>query len=303
MKTIIHILLALVSTHIFSACNAQIKNQKIETVHIFGNCGMCEKTIEKAGYIKKVAKVDWSQDSKMATLTYDSVKTNQDEILKRIALSGYDSDKFLAPDDVYAELPACCQYERPKKETAKADIQDKKTESSTSAVVHNEHQLDHEHQVENKDKEEPELVQKTTSIQTVFESYFALKNVLVKSDAKSASNQAIQLMKSMEAVNMKSLKEGEHTVWMQVLENLKKDAAAISSLDDVAIQRKSFSSLSQNMYKLLKATQPEQPVYLQHCPMYDDGKGADWLSQENVVKNPYYGAEMLSCGKVTEIIK
>ena len=35
----------------------------------------------------------------------------------------------------------------------------------------------------------------------------------------------------------------------------------------------------------------------------NDGKGADWLSKENVVKNPYYGSMMLGCGKVTETIK
>ena len=84
----------------FTACNAQIKNSKTETVKIYGNCGMCETTIEKAGNLKKTAEVDWNKDTKIATITYDEKKTNQDEILKRIALSGYDSDKFLAPDDV-----------------------------------------------------------------------------------------------------------------------------------------------------------------------------------------------------------
>src|SRR5574343_1969331 len=96
----------------FSSCNAQIKNAKTETVKIYGNCEMCEKTIEAAGNVKKVAEVDWNKDSKMATITYDSTKTNQNEILKRIALAGYDSDKFLAPDDVYSKLAGCCQYER-----------------------------------------------------------------------------------------------------------------------------------------------------------------------------------------------
>ena len=51
------------------AVNAQIKNAKTETVKIYGNCGMCETKIENAGNIKKVAKVDWDQDSKTATLT------------------------------------------------------------------------------------------------------------------------------------------------------------------------------------------------------------------------------------------
>ena len=102
--------------------NAQIKNSKTETVKIYGNCGMCETKIEKAGTIKKVATVDWNQETQMATLTYDATKTNQDEILKRIALAGYDSDKFLAPDDVYNNLHGCCQYDRVAKVPVKAEI-------------------------------------------------------------------------------------------------------------------------------------------------------------------------------------
>jgi copper chaperone CopZ len=50
---------------------AQIKNAKTETVKIYGNCGMCKATIEKAGNVKKVASVEWNKDTKMATLTYD----------------------------------------------------------------------------------------------------------------------------------------------------------------------------------------------------------------------------------------
>jgi hypothetical protein len=43
------------------------KNSKTETVKIFGNCGMCETKIEKAGQ-KNIAAVDWDKDTKMATL-------------------------------------------------------------------------------------------------------------------------------------------------------------------------------------------------------------------------------------------
>jgi hypothetical protein len=62
-------------------------------------------------------------------------------------------------------------------------------------------------------------------------------------------------------------------------------------------------ALSKNMYTLMKASNLEKPVYYQHCPMYNDGNGANWISKENVVKNPYYGSQMLSCGKVVETIK
>ena len=34
-----------------TSCEAQVKNAKTETVKIYGNCGMCEKTIETAGNV------------------------------------------------------------------------------------------------------------------------------------------------------------------------------------------------------------------------------------------------------------
>jgi hypothetical protein len=40
----------------------------------------------------------------MATLIYDSKITNKDEILKRIALVGYDSEKFHAEEAAYTRF-------------------------------------------------------------------------------------------------------------------------------------------------------------------------------------------------------
>jgi copper chaperone CopZ len=107
---------------------AQIKNAKTESVKIFGNCGMCESKIEKAGNQKDIASVDWDKDSKMATVTYDSKTTNKNEILKRIAAAGYDSEEFHAEDAAYTKLPGCCQYDRAPsvKEENKSTV-DKKT--------------------------------------------------------------------------------------------------------------------------------------------------------------------------------
>ena len=93
-------------------CKAQIQNSKTNTLKILGNCGMCQSRIEKAGNIKDVAVVQWDKTKKNAVLTYDSTKTNPDEILKRIALAGHDSEKFVANAEAYSNLPECCQYDR-----------------------------------------------------------------------------------------------------------------------------------------------------------------------------------------------
>lgn len=96
----------------FSSCDAQVKNAKTITTKVWGNCGMCKKTIETAGNKKKVATVVWNKDTKQAKITYDSTKTTLDVVLKRIANAGYDNEKFVANDKVYNNLHGCCQYER-----------------------------------------------------------------------------------------------------------------------------------------------------------------------------------------------
>ena len=110
--------------------NAQIKNEKTAEVKISGNCGMCKKNIEKAGNVSNVAAVKWDMESKMAKISYDSTKTNQDEILKRIASAGYDSEKFKATDEQYNKLHGCCQYDREASATTDTDKSDKKEDHS-----------------------------------------------------------------------------------------------------------------------------------------------------------------------------
>lgn len=271
----------------FTSCEAQIKNTKTETVKIYGNCEMCEKTIEKAGNLNKIAKVDWDTDTKIAILTYDSLKTNTNEILKRIALAGYDSDIFLAPNDTYSKLPKCCQYDRVAKIPAKEEIKPEATNENQS----------------NLDSNSSAEVQDKNQLQAIFDTYFLVKNALVKSDGNSAATNTTALLSLINAVKMEELAKDVHIVWMKVLKNLKADSKAISETKDIKIQRDYFDTLSVNMYQLIKISKPETPIYYQNCPMANDGKGANWLSKENAIKNPYYGSMMLTCGKTIETIK
>lgn len=268
-------------------CNAQTKNKKTETVKIYGNCGMCESTIEKAGNLKNQSNVDWDKETKMAAISYDSLKTSKEEILKRIALSGYDSDAFLAPDDTYSSLPSCCQYERAKKITAKMD----ESNMDMKAKDHSMHS--------NKMME----MQESNPLSAVFDNYFAIKDALVKTDGNTASAKAKDLLLAINAVKMETLKMEVHMVWMKVLKNLKKDTEYIADTKEVSQQRAHFNTLTKYLYDLMKVSKQETPTYYQFCPMANEGKGANWLSKEETIKNPYYGSQMLSCGKTVETIK
>ncbi|MBI1228457.1 MAG: DUF3347 domain-containing protein [Bacteroidetes bacterium] len=290
-------IMALIS---FTACNAQIKNATTEAVIIAGNCGMCESTIEKAGNAKNAALVDWDKDTKQATLKYDVTKTKRDEILKRIALAGYDNQSFLAPDEAYAKLPACCQYDRLKKTPAKM-------EDTITSEPHEHNMMEHGHATEMKAEkmvEKPSSAsQKSDPLASVFEQYFALKDALVGSDAKMAASHSKALNTAINAVKMSELSQETHMVWMKVMKDMAANSALIGDANDVEKQRQYFIPLSQNMYELIKVNKMKAPVYYQFCPMANDGKGANWLSKENEVKNPYYGDMMLNCGKTVETIQ
>ena len=41
-------------------------------------------------------------------------------------------------------------------------------------------------------------------------------------------------------------------------------------------------------------------VYLVHCPMAFQNRGASWLQDNDLVANPYYGATMLRCADRVE---
>ena len=279
-----------------SACSAQIQNAKTETVKISGNCGMCESKIEKSGSIKNASKVDWDRETKMATISYNPEKTSKDEILKRIALAGYDNEAYLAPDEAYNNLDGCCQYDR----TMKTMSVSTTSEMSGTKVAPDETQHHPEGAVTTTTAS---TVSTPTHLQGVYDSYFALKDALVKSDASAASANGTALLAALKAVDMHKLASEEHMQWMNIQTAMIADAEQISLTKDLEKQRGYFVTLSTNMYSLMKTSDLETPVYFQHCPMANDGKGADWLSKESGIKNPYYGSMMLTCGKTVETLK
>ncbi len=109
------IMLTLVFLTISSITAKEKTPTKTETIKVWGNCEMCESTIEKA--TKKVAgvvKADWDVDKKKLTVTYKPSETTNETIQKAIAAVGYDTENFTADDKAYANLHACCQYDRKK---------------------------------------------------------------------------------------------------------------------------------------------------------------------------------------------
>jgi copper chaperone CopZ len=266
------------------SCKAQMNNEKTEIVTVTGNCGMCKSTIEKAGNAKGVATVSWDKETKLATLMYDSLKTNRSAILKRIAIAGYDSEEFLAPMEAYDNLPGCCKYARtflPNSVMTESEKEEK------LPIV----------------EEEKKVIVEGTNLQPFYLAYFQLKEALVGTNGTKAAEMAGEMQMLISSLNMNLFSEEGKAVWQKKRAEITDNVEHISGSKDVKHQRDHFVFLSQDMVLLMKAEKFDQMVYIQHCPMANNGKGADWLSLDKTIKNPYYGNQMLSCGSTTETIK
>jgi copper chaperone CopZ len=87
--------------------------EKTEKFKVYGNCGMCEKRIEKAASaVDGVSKADWNKETKKLDVTFDDAKTDLDKIEVAIANVGHDTPRHKAKKEVYDKLPGCCKYDR-----------------------------------------------------------------------------------------------------------------------------------------------------------------------------------------------
>ncbi|MER3320045.1 MAG: efflux RND transporter periplasmic adaptor subunit [Allomuricauda sp.] len=142
------------------------------------------------------------------------------------------------------------------------------------------------------------------ALQPLFTNYIDMKEALTKDDMEGAKTAGAKILKTLEGVNM-SLYTGEsHNVWMGLSSDLKNTLQHVQHFKTLEDIRKPFQQVSSTMIDLEKTFSPyNKSLYVMHCPMANNNKGADWLSTTKEVKNPYYGEAMLTCGEVKEEIQ
>ncbi len=110
MKTLSFCAVLLISIFSFNSSLAQ--TAKTETIKVWGNCGMCKTTIEKAAKQAGAKTANWNEDSKELQVSYAVNKTSSVKIQEAIARSGYDTQEFTADQKAYDKLHSCCKYDR-----------------------------------------------------------------------------------------------------------------------------------------------------------------------------------------------
>ena len=123
-------------------------------------------------------------------------------------------------------------------------------------------------------------------------------------NVEGAKKVAVSMQDNLSKINMSIFTGESHTVWMKFSSNLKNTLQHVPHLSSIEEVREKFRQISITMIEMTNTFNPfDKTLYIQYCPMADNDKGADWLSLEKEIKNPYFGKSMLKCGEVKKEIK
>jgi len=134
-----------------------------------------------------------------------------------------------------------------------------------------------------------------SNAEVILKDYFNLKDALVNDDQAEAKDLGMSLSKSLSSFDTSIYSDKEQTEIQIITKNAQKHAEEISK-NEIASQREHFKVLSKNITDMVAITGTEVRLYEQFCPMYDGGTA--WLSTKEEIRNPYFGSQMLKCGKV-----
>lgn len=152
-----------------------------------------------------------------------------------------------------------------------------------------------------------------TAFNEVLSTYDSLHGAFVNWDSATATEKAGRLQALLTNFPVTEVK-GDSSLIITAktfTETAAAEAQAISSANTLEEKRRSFYTLSENIYNLARTVRYDGSVLYQvNCPMaFNDDEEASWLSRNNEVVNPYLGTKhpkykngMLNCGEVKDSI-
>ncbi len=142
------------------------------------------------------------------------------------------------------------------------------------------------------------------ALKPLFTEYLVMKDALTNDNLENAKKAGSNILKTVDGLNMALFTGESHNVWMGLSSDLKNTLQHVQHFKTLEEIRKAFQQVSNTMIGLETSFNTnDEALYVMHCPMANNNKGADWLSISKEVKNPYYGQSMLTCGEITKEIK
>lgn len=139
--------------------------------------------------------------------------------------------------------------------------------------------------------------QKNPATTAIIDAYIQIKNGLAADSRETAAKGGKALIAAFSKFDMSKLTGETRNEYMEIAESAKEQAEHIIE-NPIDHQREHFETLSTDVNDLISLLGTEKILYQDYCPM----KKVIWLSETKVIKNPYYGSEMLTCGSVKKEI-
>jgi hypothetical protein len=137
------------------------------------------------------------------------------------------------------------------------------------------------------------------SIKGIIAAYLRLQDALANDNAKAAAQAGKTLQSEFNKIDTNAIDAKKRTNYLDIAATAKEHAGLISTnASNIALQREHLAILSNGISNLVAAFKSDTKLYQSYCPMYNEGKGAIWISGSKEIRNPYYGQDMLSCGSV-----
>lgn len=144
----------------------------------------------------------------------------------------------------------------------------------------------------------------TVSIKEIVTTYLQLKNAFTKDNSADAATAGTSLQAIFKNFDKTALTTQQKKLFEDIADDASEHAEHIGKNGgNIAHQREHFEMLSKDVYDLVKAFGGGQTLYKDFCPMYNNSKGAFWISETKEIKNPYLGKAMPTCGIMKEEMK
>jgi len=142
-------------------------------------------------------------------------------------------------------------------------------------------------------------------------TYYEVKDAFVEWDTAKVNKAAVRLKTLADSLPVHEIKADSTIITLADADakTISGEALGIIGETDIAEKRKSFYTMSEALYEMIRTVRYKgEVVYHQHCPMaFGDDQEAFWLSNSNKVVNPYLGNKhpkykgtMEGCGDVTD---
>lgn len=135
----------------------------------------------------------------------------------------------------------------------------------------------------------------------VYHAYVEIQAALAGDSFERVTHSADSLRRAIQEVDFKAIPKA-HSLWKDSRNLLLKAAQGLSKAKNLSEARTEFLPLSQCLIRVTARHANPLPygLRLAYCPMAFNDRGAYWLQKGDVVNNPYFGSEMLTCGEIRQ---